>query len=122
MFRLLAKLDLAFASLILGRDLDSGAPLPMSSSGRGVSTTEKVRIKGIIQSTRIAVVALMATDQRQEPEAETLVESSENLDDDMNLDEAPMVGQYDMDIAKVYDQTLIELGDTLGGPSIGLPN
>lgn len=122
MFRLLAKLDLAFASLILGRDLDSGAPLPMSSSGRGVSTTEKVRIKGIIQSTRIAVVALMATDQRQEPEAETLVESSENLDDDMNLDEAPMVGQYDMDIAKVYDQTLIELGHTLGGPSIGLPN
>jgi len=92
----------------------------MSNSGRGLSTTEKVRIKGVIQNTRVAVVALMANDHGQRLEVETLMESSENPDDDMNPAEIPMVGQYDMDIAKVYDQTLIELGDTLGGPSIGI--
>lgn len=59
LFRLLQKLDLAFASLIQGRDLDSGETLPGFEGGRGVNPTEKVRIKSLVERTRVAVVEVM---------------------------------------------------------------
>ena len=56
-FTLLRKLDHAFASLLKGRDVESGEVLPGFSGGRGrVSVTEKVRVRGVVERGRVVVV------------------------------------------------------------------
>lgn len=123
MFRVLGKLDLAFASLIQGREVDTGEPLPISYSGRGITGTEKVRIKSLIQSTRVAVVELMARDEAHEREYDDGMASQTDdmeMETDETMDTQEMLGLYDMDVARVYDRTLVELGDSLGGPMIGV--
>lgn len=55
-FRILSKLDYAFASLLTGLDLNTGEPLPGFEGGRTVSTTDKVRLKGIVERTRLIIV------------------------------------------------------------------
>lgn len=114
MFRLLEKLDVAFASLVQGKDAETGETLPGFEGRRGVSGTEKVRIKSLIERTRVVVVEVMT---RGEYEIEE--ESGEGGDEDMmDLDAET---DFAMEVARVYDRTLVELGDTLGGPSIGIP-
>ena len=100
MFRLLGKLDIAFASLLQGHDVESGEPLQGLAGRRQiVSGTEKVRMKGIVEKTRIIV-----TDKMGERDIEDEVEESGNeIEDD-----------FGMDVARVYDRTIVELGDELG--------
>lgn len=121
MFRLLEKLDLAFASLIQGKDIDTGDTLPGFDSGRGVSPTEKVRIKSLVEQTRVAVVQVMnkADFEYEEPDRQSVGEADPSDNDDLDTEDAHDV---DMDVARVYDRTLVELGDTLTGPSIGIPD
>ena len=53
--KLLKKLDIVFASLLSGTDYESNLPLPNVNS-RTVNVTEKVRLRSIVESSRIAVV------------------------------------------------------------------
>ena len=119
MFRLLRKLDIAFASLLQGRDLDTGEALPGFTGGRGVSATEKVRIKGLVEKTRVTVVDILNKGGLidEDEEGEDSISQAEN--DPYGLDE---ISHVDMDVARVYDRTIVELGDTLGGPSLGIPD
>ena len=117
LFRLLKKLDTAFSSLIQGRDVDSGERLPGFEGGRAVSATEKVRIKGLVEATRVAVVELMNRndfdpDGDAEREDDVSVDQADGL---MQIDEENEDDDVDMNMARVYDQTLLELGDWLGG-------
>jgi len=121
MFRVLSKLDYAFASLIQGRDVDSGDLLPGCERGSGVSGTGKVRIKSIIERTRVVVVEAMSTGEYEQEEGEVDAESGNETDDDMGDYDVDDAADFDMEIARVYDRTLVELGDTLGGPAIGIP-
>lgn len=132
LFRLLAKLDHAFASLLHGRDVETDEPLPGFRAGRGVSGTEKVRIKSLVERTRVCVVEVMSMggyDEDDEYDADMTLDatSDEDLDGDLVLDvedDAAHVRDlqdWDMRIAKVFDKTLVELGDSMEGPAIGIP-
>lgn len=130
LFRLLGKLDHAFASLLQERDIDTGEPLPGFSMRRGVSGTEKVRIKSLVERTRICVVDVMSKGEFEEDDesmfpdesaqsdsdGDLVLEDSGDLDLDVDDDDYE---NWDMKVAKVYDKTLVELGETMDGPEIG---
>jgi len=121
MFRLLDKLDTAFASLLLGKDLDTGDALPGFANRRGLSGTEKVRIKSLVERTRVAVVEVMNKGEYEEDNEEDGETGDEDEDDDGMADiDYDASTDYAMEVAKVYDKTLVELGDTLDGAAIGL--
>lgn len=131
LFRLLNKLDHAFASLLQGEDVESGERLPGFLGGRGVSGTEKVRIRSLVERTRIDVIAAFKKAEfvYEEPEEE---KSGGEEKDDIGTDgELILEGDYnegvdeqddswDMQLARVYDRTIVLLGDSLEEPSIGV--
>lgn len=120
MFRLLDKLDSAFASLIQGKDIETGETLPGFINRRGVSGTEKVRIKSLVERTRVTVTEVMTKgDYEDEQEADSQAGEAEGDEDDMLDYDAST--DYAMEVARVYDKTLVELGDALEGAAIGLP-
>lgn len=133
-FRILNKLDHAFCGLLQGKDSTSGDPLPGFESGPKVTTTEKVRLKSIVERTRLTVVEILSREIVEEDEGRVLVvtddesrteasggeetvkfQGFEDYDDSEDEDE-----REEMHIAKVYERTLSELSDELGGPPIGI--
>lgn len=139
-FRLISKLDYAFASLLTGHDSSTGESLPGFEAGRLIATTDKVRLKGIVERTRLTVVRVLSgesvvgddegasegeamdTDMDGDPKADaradpdTVVfegfENNEDKDDDEDWEER--------NIGSIYEKTIGELGDVLGGPPIGI--
>ncbi|KAL1640881.1 hypothetical protein SLS58_006496 [Diplodia intermedia] len=137
LFRSLDKLDLAFASLLQGRDVETGDVLPGFEGGRGVNATEKVRINSMVHYARSGVVEVMLKydpemddaeeDEDEDEDEETALESGADVDlgeaaGDYGVDDdGDVEGTWDMKTAKVYDRTLVELGDDLtNAPPIGL--
>lgn len=122
MFRVINKLDYAFTSLILEHDLDSGTTLPGLGLGRSVNPTEKVRIKSLAEATRVVVVRAMNSSEFEEEDSDTQdredQKSDTNADHDMLSEVEDLGGENDMEIARVYNRTLVELGDSIGGPEI----
>jgi hypothetical protein len=138
-FSLLSKLDEAFSSLLTGHDTATGELLPGFDNGRSISTTDKVRLKGIVDRTRITVVRVLSgenvaddgsvavdesdvgdamdtdTDGEQPGRQDTV--KFEGFDDDDDDDEEE---SEERSIANVYEKTIGELGDVLGGPPIGI--
>ena len=132
-FRLLDKLDLAFLSLLTGRDAASRDVLPGFEGGRGrVSVTEKVRLRGIVGGTRVRVVVVAGKGERglgkddggmDDSGGET--EGQVVTDGDVTADEAAMDvqgnhGRWEMEIARVYERTIVELGVSLDGNGTGI--
>lgn len=134
LFRVLAKLDHAFASLLQGKDVESGERLPGFEKRRGVSGTEKVRIRSLIERTRRGVLESLKSgdlDDAYGPDEEDEKDQSEmDVDDDLEGElilegDGPYAqGQeeesWEMQIARVYDRTMVELGDSLETPNIGI--
>ena len=134
LFRVLAKLDHAFASLLQGKDVESGERLPGFDNRRGVSGTEKVRIRSLIERTRRSVMKNLKSgelDDAYESDQEGETDQSEmDVDDDLEGElilegDGPYApGQeeesWEMQIARVYDHTMVELGDSLETPNIGI--
>ncbi|KAF2273455.1 uncharacterized protein EI97DRAFT_383565 [Westerdykella ornata] len=129
-FRLLDKLDLAFSSLLQGKDADKGEPLPGFENGRTVSITDKVRLKGIVDRTRLVVVRTLG-DELVDEEGEALVREDEAMPNDDTVkfegfenndsdDEEDDEDWKEAQIGRVYERTIGELGDVLGGPPIGI--
>jgi hypothetical protein len=131
LFHMLDKLDHAFTSLLQGRDSETGRDLPGLGNGKSVSGTEKVRIRSLVERTRISVVEAfkrgefertdIETDDEADPHDEMNVDDEDDLviegaDDFVDEEEATI----DMQIARVYDRTIVELGDSLETPSIGI--
>ena len=135
-FRLLSKLDYAFSSLLTGHDAATGDRLPGFENGRTVSTTDKVRLKGIVDRTRLTVTRVvskesvvgdeddvgesMDTDTEGEKDAgprqgTVTFEGFENNEDDQEDENWEEHG-----VATIYEKTIGELGDVLGGPPIGI--
>ncbi|RMZ67457.1 meiotic recombination dmc1 [Pyrenophora seminiperda CCB06] len=135
-FRLLSKLDYAFSSLLAGYDAATGDRLPGFECGRTVTTTDKVRLKGIVDRTRLTVTRVLSkesvvddeddvggsmdTDTEDETDAggrqgTVTFEGFENNEDDESDEDWEERG-----VATVYERTIGELGDVLGGPPIGI--
>ena len=123
---LLHKLDVAFASLLQGCNVETGEPLPGVEGSRGKpTTTDKVRIRGIVSKTRIAVFEVASKSDGEE-ETQDGTETDTNMgtdmttdDDSMNLNNALDLddrADWEMDVAKVYERTIVELGHTLDAP------
>ncbi|KAF1926262.1 uncharacterized protein M421DRAFT_67985 [Didymella exigua CBS 183.55] len=139
-FRLLSKLDYAFSSLLTGRDSSTGETLPGFEAGRSIATTDKVRLKGIVDRTRLTVVRTLSgesvlgeDEQGSDEEAmETDTESSQKTANGANPDTVVFEGFENNDnedadedweernIGSIYEMTIGELGDVLGGPPIGI--
>ncbi|KAL9613152.1 MAG: hypothetical protein Q9167_002317 [Letrouitia subvulpina] len=120
-FKLLNKLDLAFASLLQGSDIQTGERLPGFEGSRGkLSTTDKVRIRGTVERTRVAVVEVAGKDVAVDENTST-VQSATDTDDDMVSEDTSVTEtreggghrRWEMDIARVYERTLVELGTSL---------
>ncbi|KAI4086247.1 MAG: hypothetical protein LQ344_007711 [Seirophora lacunosa] len=121
-FQFLRKMDLAFSSLLKGVNAETGEPLPGFQGGRGrLSTTEKVRMRGIVERTRVAVVEVAGkdgslADVKNVPLSETDTEEDFNAteDDDVDmLEDESSHRRWEMDIARVYEKTIVELGMAL---------
>jgi hypothetical protein len=139
--RLLDKLDFAFFSLLRTVDPDTDLPLPGFEHGRTVSTTDKVRIKGVVERTRLVVVKKLdgregegdgekgdtdgdvdmdaETENEQDDEMITFEGFEGNEADEVDGEGAGVEGEHRM-VSKVYEKTLGELGEVLGGEPIGI--
>ncbi|KAK3117061.1 hypothetical protein LTR53_001940 [Teratosphaeriaceae sp. CCFEE 6253] len=123
LFGVLGKMDRCFASLIQGRDVESGERLPGFEGTRGVSGTEKVRIRSLVERTRVGVMEAFKKGEfdeavsEEDDETEDDVEGGhvlENPDEDMGEDDGEEEeDSWDMQLARVYDRTIQELGDAL---------
>lgn len=138
LFSLLRKLDFCFASLLAGRDVDTGETLPGFENGvRGVMTrTHMVRCKSIVEQTRVVVTELMTRQPQGEEEdqgvegededesdtekeiteAESEVETTDSAAEssgfvDPNWEDPD--GDMYMDVARVYERTLVQLGEVM---------
>ena len=124
-FRCLHKLDLAFASLLQGSHVETGERLPGFEGlfgARGIDTTKRVRMRGIVERTRLAVVEIAAKEggmlddeytQQSISDEDTATEddiTSGEEDEDM-----PDEGQrtLEMEVARVYEKTIVLLGESL---------
>ncbi|EPE34645.1 hypothetical protein GLAREA_10339 [Glarea lozoyensis ATCC 20868] len=114
-FRFLRKLDHVFASMIRGVDRESGERLPgFGFEGRGMSRTDMVRVKSLVEGTRVGVVEYMGrVGEIEEEEEESEVSGSEaegsagvggwgDMEEDSDLE---------MDVARVYEFTLVALNE-----------
>ena len=113
---------MAFNSLLDSANTGTGVMLPGHGRGK-LSTTEKVRMRGLVERTRLAVVEVAGKGGSvdgidsvvQSPvDMEDEISTSEETDDDM---EAMQVdgnhGRWEMEIARVYEKTIVELGVSL---------
>ena len=125
-FTLLQKLDIAFSSLLQGRNAETGDALSGCEGGRGkLSITEKVRLRGLVSRTRVAMVdvagkgangmsdanATTDTEEGRVTEADTIMFDEDDDTDDNGF------RRWEMDVARVYEKTIIELGIALDTPS-----
>lgn len=131
MFSVLRKFDFCFASLLSGEDVDTKETLPGFENGvKGVMTkTYMVRCKGIVERTRVAVIDVMekqTAPEQADQDDEDLTNSETDFDTDADATDAsaadrgfidPNWGDDDnellVDVARVYEKTLIQLGEAL---------
>lgn len=125
---LLRKLDFAFASLLEGRNVDTGETLPGFENGTaaGLSRTDMVRLKSLAEGTRIQVLEVLSrpeemktnskedtdvdmdrTDTEAETGDETASKPSRRWYQDDDEDE------QNMDVARVYEMTLVKIDQKL---------
>ncbi|POS88011.1 hypothetical protein EPUL_000383, partial [Erysiphe pulchra] len=104
-FAFLKKMDHAFSSLLNGKDLLTCETLPsfLENMNAGFSKTDMVRLKGLVEETRILIVNIMKNVE---------LEEKDNIDPQLekSLD---FLEDRDMDVARVYEHTIIQLGRLL---------
>ncbi|KAK4168411.1 hypothetical protein QBC43DRAFT_310200 [Cladorrhinum sp. PSN259] len=126
-FGILHKLDHCFASLLSGEDYETKEPLPGFENGLrgGMSRTDMVRCKSLVQQTRILIVDVMSRSGVEEVEEDGAPEDSQFETEQSGVDGpvgASSKGGFwnddeeelYMDVARVYEKTLVKLGETLG--------
>jgi hypothetical protein len=127
-FSLLRKLDHCFASLLSGHDIETNEPLPGFENGSlaGMSGTDKVRCKSLVERTRMLVVEVMSKASQEDEDAEDGEEAAQDtpVETDSEAESgASRNGLYDddeeddglhMNVARVYENTLVQLGQELG--------
>lgn len=116
---MLRKMDHALASLLVGKDVGTGEALPgLEEEGSGMSRTDMVRCKSIVEQTRVVVVEVMGREGEVEDEGGLAAETEDDMTDggdaqmdwDEDEDESAL---HDMDVAKVYENTIVRLDEAL---------
>lgn len=110
-FRSLTKLDLAFVALLQPQGPSSPGP------DSNLSMTDKVRIKSLIEETRVAAVNCASLAGHSASIEDHSSDDASDRDDDERLfseDGSPMNDEaLGMALAKVYKSSLEILGDSL---------
>jgi len=117
-------MDHAFASLLIGTDIESGEVLPGFGQARSgdMSRTDMVRCKSLVEATRVRVVEVMgglkrpvedASETSEEIGEETEVETETDIEGASTWDGED--DGHNMDVARVYENTLVQLGKSLSG-------
>ncbi|KAJ4294690.1 hypothetical protein N0V88_004920 [Collariella sp. IMI 366227] len=129
-FAILEKLDHCFASLLTGEDIDSHELLPGFENGfrAGMSRTDMVRCKSIVEQARVLIVDVMSKEPEEEEE-DGAEDEPQTMDEDESGPEGPgrsgraMWDEDEerlfMDVARVYENSLVKLGETLGMGWVG---
>jgi len=124
-FSVLRKLDHCFASLLSGEDIDTKETLPGFEQGLkgGLTRTDMVRCKSVVERTRVVIVEVMS---RGDPEDED--EDEDEVPTDVAGESATEDGgrsavwddddTVHMDVARVYEHTIVKLGGLLGEGNI----
>ncbi|KAL2205556.1 hypothetical protein CC79DRAFT_1276495 [Sarocladium strictum] len=129
-FELLGKLDHCFSSLLMGRDIDSKEWLPgfENSMRAGMTTTDMVRVRSLVEQTRVLMVEVMSSgdfDDEDEDEDEDDGMGSQTDDTEANFSDASGIrlprwdideDRLHLDAARIYENTIIQLGERLGDP------
>lgn len=114
-FGLLRKLDHTFASLLEGEDSVTGEILPGFSGGKraGMTKTDMVRCKSLVEQTRVIVVDIMGKEPILERDVD---ESGAETDGEMDsMGWSAEEEKFEMDVARVYEKTIVKLGELLEG-------
>ncbi|KAG8533687.1 uncharacterized protein KY384_001428 [Bacidia gigantensis] len=121
-FLLLKRLDAAFSSLLRGVNVETGEQLPGIRGKRGrPSITESIRLKSIVERTRVAIVEAAGkgesvTDGGNESGTDYDAMTDDDFDDDMTMQDLSIEDEddrWEMEIARVYERTVTELGSIL---------
>lgn len=136
-FDLLHKLDHCFASLLSGQDIETNETLPGFENGlrAGMTTTDMVRCRSLVEQTRVLMVEVMSSGEQEEEEEEEEDDDETDGDDGheteggesydagggsaWDIDEDEM----HLDAARIYEKTIVQLGRRLGdslGSGIGV--
>ncbi|KAF7552363.1 hypothetical protein G7046_g7436 [Stylonectria norvegica] len=123
-FTLLRKLDHCFASLLKGQDAVTKEDLPGFENGlrSGMSTTDMVRCRSLVEQTRVLVVEVLSSaagDEDEEEEETDIDETDSGMD---TADSGPRVWRVEddeeermhLDAARVYENTIVRLNERLG--------
>lgn len=124
-FSILHKLDHCFASLLTGQDIETKESLPGFENGlrAGFTRTDMVRCKSLVEQTRVIIVDVMSKEPDDEDDADeadgpmTADETESGADDAADQRRGLWDEDEDdihMDVARVYEHTLVRLGETLG--------
>ena len=107
-------------------DVDTGLILSGFEGGRGkLSTSEKVRLRGLVQSSRLAVVEVAGrrgdiNENDSGAYAPLPTDDEFPTDDDTDAMRGEQFDQasagWEMEIARIYERTLVELGISLNPP------
>ena len=108
--QLLQKLDCAFSSLLHGQDVVTGDSLPGFETGRRITVTEKVRLQGLVERTRVLLIDVSKRGDLDTESQDGFQETTASEDDD-NAEVFGDLLNYDLDVAKVYERTLADLSD-----------
>ncbi|KAL7928351.1 hypothetical protein V8C35DRAFT_243143 [Trichoderma chlorosporum] len=122
-FDLLHKLDHCFASLLSGQDIETNETLPGFENGlrAGMTTTDMVRCRSLVEQTRVLMVEVMSSGEQEE-------EEDDEDEEDGDGDETEGGESYDaggqswdieedelhLDAARIYENTIVHLGKRLG--------
>jgi hypothetical protein len=118
-FELAQKLDIAFSSLLNESNVETGEPLSGFNTGRKVTMTEKIRLRGLVERTRINVARVANEESVDEHSRITELMT----DEDEDLMEEDAYTNNDEGVARIYERTIIDLGPSLdGAPNIGIPD
>ncbi|OAR02452.1 hypothetical protein LLEC1_00938 [Akanthomyces lecanii] len=134
-FHLLDKMDHCFASLLCGQDVETQEALPGFENGLrgGMTTTDMVRCRSLVETTRVLMVEIMSNDTGEEDEDDDRDEDDDDDDDDeLGLETTsnkaepkeraawdPDQDRIHLDAARVYEKTIVQLGNRLGDGALG---
>lgn len=121
---------MAFCSLLQGVNAETGEILPGFQGGRGkLSTTEKVRMKGLVERTRVVAVEVAGKGGSLTDTGDVLQSDMETEDDfTTDYDEDDVMegmrlggdnGRWEMEVARVYEKTIVELGVSMDASGMG---
>lgn len=98
MFRLVKKLDEGFSCLLRGQ----------LGNGYHVTITDRVRIKSLVEETRVIAIDTATESGRRE-----LVDYDDDSEDDEEAEEDNFPDQVSVSLSKIYRRTVELLGDSL---------